>query len=182
MEQASLVLETDLTVRANRGQLRRLLENLVRNAVEHGGEEPTVTIGAVDDGVYVADDGPGIPVADRDAIFQTGVSGTVTGTALGLGIVKGIADAHGWELRVTDSDGGGVRVEFVGVESPSCPRLVTGPRCDGLERPAHNGQGLRRPTGRTILGEAPNASLNASTYRPSNVGVSPARRASAARS
>jgi signal transduction histidine kinase len=38
-----------------------LLENLFRNAVEHSGDEVTITVGSLEDGFYVEDDGSGIP-------------------------------------------------------------------------------------------------------------------------
>ncbi|MGM0718485.1 MAG: response regulator, partial [Halobacteriota archaeon] len=62
-DDATLSLETDeLTVAADRERLRRVMENLFSNAVDHGGSDVEVTIGrlADDDGFYVADDGPGV--------------------------------------------------------------------------------------------------------------------------
>jgi nitrogen fixation/metabolism regulation signal transduction histidine kinase len=77
----------------------------------------TVTVGRTDDGFYVADDGPGIPAADRDEVFEAGVSTDPEGTGLGLNIVRSIAEAHGWTVRATESAAGGARVEFGGVDS-----------------------------------------------------------------
>jgi signal transduction histidine kinase len=113
---ARVVTETDRVVRADRSRLQQLLENLIRNAVEHGGEDVTVTIGDLPDGFYVADDGPGIPTAAREQVFSAGYSTTDTGTGLGLNIAQQIAHAHDWEIRVTESDGGGARFELTGVE------------------------------------------------------------------
>lgn len=50
--------------------VEQLVENLLRNAVEHGGADVTVRAGrlADADGVYVADDGPGIPEEDRESV------------------------------------------------------------------------------------------------------------------
>mgnify|MGYP002760818753 FL=1 len=107
-------------------RLRQLLENLLRNAVEHGSSPVTVLIGRYDDGFYVADDGPGIDEARREAVFDPGYTTADDGTGFGLTIVKRIADAHGWDVNVTGSDAGGVRFEFgvepevrVPVESPA---------------------------------------------------------------
>jgi PAS domain S-box-containing protein len=127
---ARLVVDTDRTVRADRSRLRQLVENLVRNASEHGtdretggtdasgGNDPavTVTVGDLPDGFYVADDGPGIPEPDRDRVFDAGYS--TGGIGLGLAIVKEVAVAHGWEVAVTDSTDGGARFEITGVDSP----------------------------------------------------------------
>jgi len=116
--EATLVTETDAVLRADESRLRELLENLIRNAVEHGGGV-TVTVGDVADGFYVADDGPGIPPEEADAVFERGYSTAETGAGFGLPIVREIATAHGWEVTLTDSDSGGARFEFTGVESPA---------------------------------------------------------------
>ncbi|WP_255318042.1 PAS domain S-box protein [Halomicrobium sp. LC1Hm] len=112
---ATLVVETDLQIRASEIRLRQLLENLLRNAVEHAGADTTVRVGTLPDGFYVADDGCGIPAADRDRVFDTQYSTAPNGTGFGLAIVEGIADAHGWQITLTDSEGGGARFEFSGV-------------------------------------------------------------------
>ncbi|WP_343218018.1 sensor histidine kinase [Haloplanus halophilus] len=142
---ATLVADTDRTIRADRSRLRQLVENLVRNAVEHGstsdrrvtdgadrgsgdgrtapdgapdgeGSAATVTVGDLDDGFYVADDGPGIPESHRDDVFDPGHSTAEEGTGFGLWIVAQVADAHGWTVDVTEGDGGGARFEFTGVD------------------------------------------------------------------
>jgi signal transduction histidine kinase len=112
---ATLVVETGGSIHADQGRLRQLLENLIRNAVEHGGDDVTVTVGSVADGFYVADDGRGIPDAERDEVFDAGYSTTRDGTGFGLNIVEEIAEAHGWTVDVTESDGGGAKFVFTGV-------------------------------------------------------------------
>jgi len=135
---ARLVVDTDYTVLADRGQFQRLLENLLGNAVEHGSTSPrsssthedavehggptvTVTVGRLDDGTgfYVADDGTGFDVEARDRLFEPGYSTSPEGTGFGLRIVERIADGHGWDVTATDSDAGGARFEVTGVETPS---------------------------------------------------------------
>jgi signal transduction histidine kinase len=103
---------------ADEGRLRQLLENLFRNAVEHGGESVTVAVGVLDDrsGFYVADDGPGIPPDEREGIFETGYTTAATGTGFGLSIVERIADAHGWAVHAGESESGGARFEVTGVD------------------------------------------------------------------
>lgn len=114
---ASLDLEGDLgTLRGDGDRLRELLENLFRNAVEHGGDQVTVTVGRCNGGFYVADDGRGIPVEDHEEVFDHGYSTRTAGTGLGLAIVKRIAEAHGWDVTVAESANGGARFEFTGVD------------------------------------------------------------------
>lgn len=114
---ATLVTETTQTIRADPSRLKQLLENLFRNAVEHAGEDITVTVGDLDAGFYIADDGSGIPAEERDAVFEAGHSTVDDGTGFGLNIVQEIAEAHGWEISVTDSKNGGARFEITGVET-----------------------------------------------------------------
>jgi PAS domain S-box-containing protein len=109
--EATLIVETDHTVHADRDQLQQLFENLLRNSVEHGGSAVTVTVGETETGFYIADDGPGIPASDRDEVFEAGYSTTETGTGFGLNIAEQIVDAHDWEISITESDDGGARFE-----------------------------------------------------------------------
>ena len=109
---ATLVVETDGTVVATRSRLQQLLENLVRNAVEHGGDDVTVTVGDTDDGFFVADDGRGIPEGDCESVLEAGYSTAPGGTGIGLSIVERIAAEHGWTVEVTESADGGARFDF----------------------------------------------------------------------
>jgi PAS domain S-box-containing protein len=132
-----LEVESSLTVEADPSRLRELLENLFRNAVEHGstdvetgdidevvrqgedgpaGEDAgiTVRIGALEDGegFYVEDDGRGIPESDREQVFESGYTTSEDGTGFGLAIVRTLAEAHDWSVDLTESDDGGARFEF----------------------------------------------------------------------
>lgn len=118
------VATADATIEANvvrsfdadRSRLQQLLENLFRNAVDHAGEDVTVTVGELPDGFYVEDDGDGIPENEREEVFRTGYSPTEGGTGFGLSIVRQVAEAHGWEITATESSSGGTRFEITGVE------------------------------------------------------------------
>ena len=101
---------------ADRGQLRRLLENLIRNAVDHAGQDVTVTIGDQSGGFYVVDDGPGISKENHEDVFAPGYSTATGGTGFGLSIVRQIVEAHNWDIRLGSGDGGGLRVDITGVE------------------------------------------------------------------
>jgi len=109
---ATLDVRTERTIEADSNRLKQLFENLVRNAIEHGGPEVTVTVGDTDTGFFVADDGPGIPANQREAVFEAGYSTSSDGTGFGLAIVKEIVDAHGWSIHLTESAPGGLRVEI----------------------------------------------------------------------
>jgi signal transduction histidine kinase len=117
--EATLDVAADRDVVADEDRLTQLLANLLRNAVEHGGRDVTVTVGDLDGGFYVADDGPGIPDAEREAVLETGAAGDDASTGLGLAVVKQVAAAHGWTVGVTDSEHGGARFEFRSVERPA---------------------------------------------------------------
>jgi PAS domain S-box-containing protein len=111
---AELVVQDGLgSVTAHSGRLLQLFENLFRNSVEHGGTDVTVEVGPLGDfGFYVADDGPGIPAADRDRVFEHGHTTKSGGTGFGLSIVADIAKVHDWTVEVTESATGGARFEF----------------------------------------------------------------------
>ncbi|MFB6282297.1 MAG: PAS domain S-box protein [Haloferacaceae archaeon] len=121
----AVAVETDRTIVADPGRLRQLLSNLLRNAAEHGSTDAgdgdadgvSVTVGDLPEGFYVADDGPGIPPEERETVFDAGHSTDADGLGVGLRIVEEVCDAHGWEVRVTESEAGGTRVEITGVET-----------------------------------------------------------------
>lgn len=114
--EATLELEADQLIQADQSRLRQLLENLMRNAVEHGGTDVTVTVGVSADGFYLEDDGTGIPEAQRADIFENGYSTTQDGTGFGLNIVAQIAEAHDWSVHITEGETGGARFEITGVK------------------------------------------------------------------
>ncbi|AWB28019.1 sensor histidine kinase [Halococcoides cellulosivorans] len=129
---ATLAVEGTGTIVADRTRLRRLLENLIRNAITHGtpsdrsdrestDDTPvdlTVTAGVTDHRLFVADDGQGIGPDERSAVFENGYTTDDDGTGLGLSIVDRIAAAHGWSVSVTESSDGGARFEFDDVDRP----------------------------------------------------------------
>jgi signal transduction histidine kinase len=112
-----LTIEDDLVFEADSERLKRLLENLFRNTIDHGDTATTITVGALPDrvGFYIADDGIGIPAAERDHVFETGYTTSTDGTGFGLSIVADIVAAHGWQIQVTESADGGARFEITGV-------------------------------------------------------------------
>ncbi|MXR40550.1 GAF domain-containing protein [Halobaculum sp. WSA2] len=115
---ATLDVDTERTIHADRDRLRQLLENLLKNAVDHGGAGVTVTVGELADGFYVADDGPGIPADVSEDVLTAGFTSAEDGTGFGLSIVVQIVEAHDWDLTVTESAAGGARFEVAGVAAP----------------------------------------------------------------
>ncbi|NHN46086.1 PAS domain S-box protein [Halostella sp. JP-L12] len=115
---SALAVETDLVVDADPDRLADLLSNLFRNSVEHADAPVTVRVGETEGdadgsrGFFVADDGPGIPADERERVFESGYTTRENGTGYGLPIVEQIAEAHGWDVAVTDSEDGGARFEF----------------------------------------------------------------------
>jgi PAS domain S-box-containing protein len=109
---AALRVETDRIVEADRTRFRQLLDNLLRNAIKHAGEDVTVAVGEIPDGFYVEDDGPGFPIEDPSTLLEAGYSTEPDGTGYGLHIVKDIAHAHEWQIHLTERSAGGARIEF----------------------------------------------------------------------
>ena len=116
-ENARLEIDDSVTIEADESRLCQMLDNLLRNAVEHNGGPITVRVGSLDDsGFFVADDGNGIDADDRERVFDERYSSTEDHAGLGLSIVRRIVDGHGWEIDVTESDHGGARFEITGVD------------------------------------------------------------------
>lgn len=114
---ATLELAIDRSVAADRGRLVRLFENLFRNSVEHRqSDELTVRVDGTPSGFAIVDDGPGIPESEREAVLEQGYTTNEGGTGMGLAIVAEIARAHGWTVEVGESESGGTRIAFHGVE------------------------------------------------------------------
>lgn len=109
----------DVVVELGAGELERVLGNLVDNAVRHAVSE--VRLSVVPAGarvvVRVDDDGPGIPAADRDRVFERFArlddarDRDAGGAGLGLAIVREVVRRRGGEARLVDSPHGGLRVE-----------------------------------------------------------------------
>jgi signal transduction histidine kinase len=123
-EMGRLLRETSLTVDADLAPTRllgdpsglsRVLRNLLENAARHASSriELRVRTDGAHAVVTVADDGPGIPEADRSRIFDRFVrldinrSRSGGGTGLGLSIVSEVVRAHGGNVTVGDRPGGG---------------------------------------------------------------------------
>ena len=97
-------------VRVERQDLDEMLGNLVENAAKYGHGRVFVTVVQVADKgveILVEDDGPGIPMAEREAIFARGARLDTTGkpgTGLGLAIVRDVAEIYGGSVRLEESE------------------------------------------------------------------------------
>ncbi|RQH01462.1 PAS domain S-box protein [Natrarchaeobius oligotrophus] len=121
-DRAELSVAETMTVEADRPRLLRLLENLFRNAIEHGrsGSDSTVRvrIGSLESddghrsGFYVEDDGDGIPDDVKETLFDPSVSSSAAGLGIGLWVVREVATGHDWSVTAVESESGGARFEF----------------------------------------------------------------------
>jgi signal transduction histidine kinase len=111
------------TLRAHPRYFPRVLENLVANAVRHANSQVRVRASSGPDGgpatITVDDDGPGIPPADRERVFEPFVRTDSSrdrrsgGTGLGLAIVRRIVRRHGGTVTAGEGDLGGARFTVV---------------------------------------------------------------------
>jgi signal transduction histidine kinase len=135
----------DCTVLAEAGAVRRVLVNLVDNAVRHAGSRVRVAVGPRT--LTVTDDGPGIPAADRDRVFDRFTRlawdrGRESGGAgLGLAIVRELVTAHGGTVSLGDAGPG--LVVTVHFPDPPAPVARTdrdrGKAGDAVRRPPPSG-------------------------------------------
>ncbi|WP_348607076.1 ATP-binding response regulator [Halobaculum rarum] len=115
MAEATLAIEDTTTIECDPTRLKEAAENLLRNAIEHNETSVEVTVGTLsDEGFFFEDDGVGIPVTEREAVFENGYSTIEKGTGFGLSIVDQIVTAHGWDVAATASDADGARFEVTG--------------------------------------------------------------------
>jgi signal transduction histidine kinase len=119
-------------VEADRVGLERVFTNLISNAVKFSPTGSTVTITIDRDGdmasVTVDDEGPGVPVADRERVFSSFFRGSASevvrtrGAGIGLSVAKQYVDQMGGSIAVGDSPAGGarftVRLRSAAVEHP----------------------------------------------------------------
>ena len=107
------------TIQGDPTALRRALQNLVANALKHGGDPPWAAVRVCverGDGtlrIGVTDRGPGIPAAERERIFEPFVRGRraqdeqLPGAGLGLHVVRRTAEGHGGRVEVCSTPGQG---------------------------------------------------------------------------
>jgi len=123
---ATVVVQELPTVHGSEPLLRRLFQNLLSNALEHGGDSPEIRIGAMRGegrwNVAISDDGPGIDPAEREHAFEPFTRGADAesdgGTGMGLAICERIVEAHGGSIEIDSTPGGGTTVTFTLAAEP----------------------------------------------------------------
>ncbi|MGH7716085.1 MAG: sensor histidine kinase [Vulcanimicrobiaceae bacterium] len=94
--------------------LVQIFVNTIGNALDHAGESSRVTIWSAQRArgleIGVDDDGPGIPLAERESIFSLGYRARSTGTGLGLAVVRRLLERVGGNAFATESPLGGARI------------------------------------------------------------------------
>jgi signal transduction histidine kinase len=110
----------NLVVQGNANALRQIVLNLLDNGARYGPDRQTITVGAeTRDGqveLWVEDRGPGVPVADRQRVWNAFVrldrdrDSVVTGTGLGLTVVRELVEAQGGGCWIEGASGPGARV------------------------------------------------------------------------
>jgi two-component system osmolarity sensor histidine kinase EnvZ len=107
----------DVTLDVPPGALRRILVNLLENALRYGGDQPVSLRAELEDGrcrIGVLDRGPGIPPDELEAVYrpfyrlEASRSVNTGGSGLGLAIVRQLAMAQGWQARLQAREGGGL--------------------------------------------------------------------------
>jgi signal transduction histidine kinase len=120
---AILEVETtaeSIAVRIAADAMRQILGNLLDNAVKYGPRDQTIRVRVSRAGPIVAvsveDQGPGVPVSERELVWEMyrrgarAMANQVGGSGIGLAVVRRIALAHGGRTRIEDAPGGGARV------------------------------------------------------------------------
>jgi signal transduction histidine kinase len=138
-EERSQVLQADIapgvTMDGDPALLTQMLANLVENAIRHGCEGGRIglVVGATE--VCVADDGPGIPASEREAVFRRfhrlDAARSTPGSGLGLSLVRAVAELHGIRLALEEA-APGLRVRMA---LPSAAKAEGAALAGGARRP-----------------------------------------------
>ena len=146
--------EEDYTVEADQLRLTRVVTNLLSNASKYSPPNALIELGVEVMGsdlkLSVKDNGPGIPEAIRDRVFDPGTRGPnakVSGSGLGLYITAKIVELHGGTVSIDSKEGAGTTVNVLlpGAQRASAADQEAQPRKPGAVKPAAGQQKRRRP-------------------------------------
>lgn len=97
-------------------QIRRVLINLIENGIDAAGEKAEISIETIQNDeevcLNVSDNGPGVPIEERQRIFQPYISSKDSGMGLGLAVVRGIVEDHRGHISITDAPLGGAQFQI----------------------------------------------------------------------
>jgi two-component system sensor histidine kinase KdpD len=159
LEERPLRVDASPTLRSSRmnaSEMERVLANLIQNAIKYSPEGTPIGVSArtADSGELefrVEDEGPGIPVEDRERIFEpffrntTAEQSNVPGHGLGLAICQSIVLAHGGRMHVSDRPGGGARFSvFLPAQARAAVFKRGNPGKDQASDPTKHSGGGRR--------------------------------------
>ena len=115
----NLDIEPDVWAEADSTAVRRILGNLLVNAVHYTPVDTAITVAlSTDDDhavLVVADEGPGVPPAEREVVFERFYRGRdeavlrTPGSGIGLALVKELTERMGGRVELGDAEGGGAR-------------------------------------------------------------------------
>ena len=116
--QGSLAVAGEARLRCDPHHLRQVLTNILRNAMQAAGPGGTVraTAAGTAEGaeIRVEDSGPGVPVEDRERVFEPFFTTRAEGAGLGLAIVKRLCDLNAIRITIEASPLGGACVRLRG--------------------------------------------------------------------
>jgi two-component system sensor histidine kinase GlrK len=136
----------DITLNADRGKMRLILDNLLSNAIKYSPKGGAIYLSAQADGqqllLDVADAGPGIPHDERAHIFEAFYTGkaargtSVKGTGIGLSVVLEFVAAHGGTVQIMDGQFPGAHFRItMPLQNPGVPdHVLPGPAASAKER------------------------------------------------
>lgn len=114
-QQTSYEVE-DVSIKAGKSSLMRLLGNLISNSVEHNSGKVHIKVGLLEDGkgFFYEDNGKGILEENREEALKRGYSTSdkEDGQGLGLYLMQQLADLNGWNVKLTEAENGGARFEI----------------------------------------------------------------------
>lgn len=121
------------TTRGDKDLLLQLLVNLIENAIRHCPRDTLIAVSARTAGhaleLVVADNGPGIPAADREKVFQRlyrlDKSRSTPGNGLGLSLVRAVADLHQASVSIEDNNPGVRFVVLIPLDEAVVADLIT---------------------------------------------------------
>jgi signal transduction histidine kinase len=155
-------LDDDVVADVDRGAIRQVLINLLDNAVKYGPTGQTISVG-LDRGsdqrlvrIWVEDEGPGIPAAERERIWEPfhrldrDANSAIAGSGIGLALVRNLTVAHSGRVFVVAGTAGAGGSRFT-IELPCTPPSYlrpTQPTPVGTSVPAYRGADEPVVTGR----------------------------------